>query len=338
MPKAVKLRPKLDGDWWLIASPPDLTGILPGAERHMAGWRAAGGEKEHNAPVDHHLFQGPDGSWHLWGCVRETAVGRILYRWETRDIRRSPWRATGEIIRCDPSAGECNNDWNGEEWMQSPFIVSDGGVYYMFYGGHSTDADEAGNPLPNGISERERRGRTACQMCLMTSTDGRTWTRHRDERGFSRVFTGPGEVRDPCVIRIDGLWHCYYAGFSDDDQSRPGFFVRTSTDLVNWSDWKMVHQDLNIAPGNWQTECPHVVFRGGYYYLFRTEDYYKARTHVYRSEDPYDFGVGDARAKYVGVFPAAAVEVYEIEGAEYVTSSHNPMVGTQMCRIEWVEE
>ncbi|MHC4714047.1 MAG: hypothetical protein ACYTAN_12380 [Planctomycetota bacterium] len=332
------MRPELDGDWWLIAAPPDLTGILPGAERHRAAWQAAGGEQEHNAPVDHHLFRGPDGVWHLWGCVRETAVGRILYRWESLEITQSPWRPTGEIIRCDRSAGESIKDWNGREWIQSPYLVFENGTHYMFYGGHSTDADEAGDPLPEGLPGRERRGLTACQMCLMTSTDGRTWTRHRGEEGFSRVFTGPGEVRDPCLLKIDDLWHCYYAGFGENDQSMPGFFVRTSRNLVDWSDWKIVHQDLNMAAGNWQTECPHVVFRGGRYYLFRTEDYYGAKTHVYVSDDPLDFGVGDASDKYVGAFPAAAVEVYEIDGTEYVTSSHNPALGTQMCRLKWVRD
>ncbi len=332
-----KLKPVLDGDWWVIGSPPDLAGILPGAETHKAEWQAGGGKDEHNAPVDHHLFRGPDGAWHLWGCVRETALGRVLYHWEARDVTESPWTQTAEIIRSDPSAGECINDWNGEEWLQSPFFVSDSGTYYMFYGGHSTDADENGRPIPDEADERRRRALTACQMCLMTSTDGRTWTRHRNEDGFSRGFAGPGEVRDPCLLKVDRLWHCYYAGFSDNDQSRPGFFVRTSHNLVDWSDWKTVHQGLELAAGKWQTECPQVVFRRGYYYLFRTEDYYKAITHVYRSDDPLDFGVGDSSAKYVGTFPAAAVEVYEIDGAEYVTSSHNPILGTQMCRLKWVE-
>jgi hypothetical protein len=93
--------------------------------------------------------------------------------------------------------------------------------------------------------------------------------------------------------------------------------------------------DLKLAAGRWATECPHVVWREGYYYLFRTESYYGRKTHVFRSEDPMDFGVGDASGKYVCELPAAAVEIYEVDGVEYVSSSHDPMVGNQMAKLRW---
>lgn len=128
-----KLRPVLDGDWWLIGPSPDLRGILPGAEQHLAAWEDNDKKGEHNAPVDHHIFRSPDGKWQLWGCVRATAVGRILYRWEADELTDSPWRCTGEIIRCDRQAGECLNDRTSEQ-IQSPFFVQQNGLYYLFYG------------------------------------------------------------------------------------------------------------------------------------------------------------------------------------------------------------
>ena len=333
-----KLKPVVDGDWRLIGPNPDMRGLIPGAEEFQEQWEAGGKEKEHNAAVDHHFFRGSDGTYHLWGCIRNTVVGRVLYRWETDDIDAAPWRQTGEIIRCDHDAGECINDWGGKEWLQSPYFIHVDGTYYMFFGGHNSDRREDGSEIPDDIQGEERHVRAACQMCLMTSPDGRTWTRHRNAEGLSRLFAGPGEVRDPCLLGVGDEWVCYYAGFSNNDRTQHGFYARTSKDLVTWSDYKMIHQDLNRASGNWTTECPHVVFRDGYYYLFRTENYYAKRTHVFRSEDPFDFGVGDASDKFVCLFPAAAVEIYEIEGREYVTSSHDPKQGEFMARLKWVDD
>jgi hypothetical protein len=82
------------------------------------------------------------------------------------------------------------------------------------------------------------------------------------------------------------------------------------------------------------------VYREGYYYLFRTENYYQAKTHVYRSEDPTDFGKDSvsAQAKYVGLIACAAPEIYEIEGKLYVSSNHDPVGGTMMCKLKWIPE
>jgi len=333
-----KLKPALDGDWRLIGRNPDMRGIIPGAEEFQAQWEGDGERKEHNAAVDHHLFRGPDGAFHLWGCIRNTVVGRVLYHWETDDIETAPWRETGEVIRCDFDAGECIKDRGGKEWLQSPYFVHVDGTYYMFYGGHSSGLREDGSVIPDDTPEDTRTSVTACQICLMTSSDGRSWERHRGATGSSRLFMGPGAVRDPCVIRVGDEWVCYYAGFSNEDLMQHAFYARTSKDLVTWSEYKMIHQDLSLASTRWATECPHVVFRDGYYYLFRTENYYEKKTHVFRSADPFDFGIGDASDKYVGIFPAAAVEVYEIDGQEYVTSSHDPRQGEFMAKLTWVNE
>ncbi len=334
-----KLKPVLDGDWWLIGPSPDLRGLLCGAEEHLRKWEAGGKEEEHNAPVDHNAFRDPQGIWHLWGCVRATAVVRILYHWRAESLTDSPWEDTREMIRCDRDAGECLNDRESEQ-IQSPFFVEHEGLYYMFYGGTSAGvrddegrlvdpADlEPGDPL----LERHTQG----QICLMTSEDGRNWTRHRDERSYSRLFVGPGPDRDPCVIRIGDRWHIYYVGFEGDPRETHGFTLRTSEDLIHWSEPKLVHRDLSFGRRGWRCECPFVAYRGGYYYLFRTVDYYSAETYVFRSEDPTDFGVGDARDKLVCRFPGAAVEIYATEdGTEYVSSNHNPPLGTQMCRLRW---
>jgi len=323
-----KLKPVLDGDWWQIGPSPDLRGVLPGAEDHKAAWEANEKKGEHNAPVDHHIFQGPDGKFHLWGCVRATAVGRILYHWEADSLTDSPWRATGELLHRDQSAGECIVDLWDREWIQSPYFVVEDGTYYMFIGGASTDIVR-----PDG--EKEVRD---WQISLLTSTDGRTWTRYKNAEGLSRMFAGPGEARDPCLIKIGDLWYCYYVGYEGHGETNHGFCVRTSKDLLNWSDYKIVHHDSQYGTHHCSCECPHVVFREGYFYLFRTVNYYKSITHVFRSDNPLDFGVGDATDKHVGIFPTGAPELYEFDGQEYVSSNHNPPLGTQMCKMRWVED
>ena len=68
-----KLRPVLEGDFWLIGPSPALPELATGAQE---------AEPPHHECVDHHVYQSADGAWHLWGCIRKTPVGRVLYHWE----------------------------------------------------------------------------------------------------------------------------------------------------------------------------------------------------------------------------------------------------------------
>jgi hypothetical protein len=117
---------------------------------------------------------------------------------------------------------------------------------------------------------------------------------------------------------------------------KAGFYARTSGNLVDWSGWRLVHLDPQYGGGPWGTECPHVVQRGDSFFLFRTEDYASARTHVFRSGDPFDFGIGYARSKYVRSIAVAAPEiVIDEDGSEYITSNHDLRGGTMICRLRW---
>ena len=87
----------------------------------------------------------------------------------------------------------------------------------------------------------------------------------------------------------------------------------------------------------------------GAYYLFRTQDYARARTHVFRSTDPADFGIGDARDNYVATPGGASIAVAAPEiitdpadgdgavGDEYITSNHDLLGGTRLYRLKWEE-
>lgn len=325
-----KLQPVLDEKgFWLIGPNPNLAEL----------------NTDNQECVDHHVFQSEDGKWHLWSCIRGTKVGRVLYHWEADHLWEECWQQTGEWMRALKEYGESIDDWNGEEWIQSPFVVKEDGLYYMFFGGHGTGINDEGQPQSGHNGKRVPPTLdTAMQMCLQTSKDGRNWERYQNEDGYSRLFISPGEVRDPCLLKDGDVWRMYYAGYYGGgvaNHGTPGIFMRTSTDLIHWSDWKLVHTDRSaqFGGGDWDQECPHVVKRGGYYYMFRTEDYYIPRTHVFRSEDPEDFGIGDASDKYVGLIRVAAPEIIvdPETGDEYITSNHNLKGGTMITRLRWVD-
>ena len=326
--QSIKLRPVLDGDFWLLGPNP-ATLDLPALVEPVRNSDTPAGPHSHECE-DHHIFKSTDGAWHLWGCIRNTTVGRILYRWEGINLTEAPWQPTGEIIRVDRDAGESLAHHGGEERIQSPFVVMVDGTYFMFYGGGGSGINEEGKLL------NPRDPDMAGQMCMLTSSDGRYWKRHLNEDGQSRVFVGPIAARDPCLINIDGLWTIYYAGYHGQEDGQAGFYARTSSDLIHWSGRKLVHLDPRYGGHPWQSECPHVVYRDGYYYLFRTVHYASSETYVFRSEDPLDFGIGDASANYVGPIAVAAPEIIVADdGNEFITSNHNLAGGTMLCRLRW---
>lgn len=323
-----KMRPIIKSDWWRIGPSPDLSKVLPTPEK---------GVKTHEM-VDHHVFQDDNGKWHLWGCIRACSVERILYHWQSDDIICNNWECTGEMLRPDRKYGECCNDGNSEQ-IQSPFIVKHDGRFYMLFGGVEVE-EGAWTETETELAATFR----VAQICLMTSDDGLNWDRHKNDKGQSRVFVGPGAARDPSLIKIEDLWHCYYAGFHEGDSLNAGVYLRTSKDLMNWSDWKLVHYDEHFHHHKYMAECPTVIKNGEWYYLFITENYYKARSYVFASKDPNDFGVFDGRDDYdvndyfVGVIKTAAPEIItDKDGNQYITSNHDLTGGTLMAKLGWAE-
>ena len=77
-----------------------------------------------------------------------------------------------------------------------------------------------------------------------------------------------------------------------------------------------------------------MVWREGYYYLFRTTSYRKPETHVYRSADPLDFGLDDD-SKRIGTLAVAAPEVVRFQGRDFISSVHDLTGGVQLMRLDW---
>ena len=295
--------PVIDGDFWYIGTYPNLGDLAYGPEHEV---------------VDHAIFQSVDGRWHLWACVRGTKIGRLLYGWEGASLEKGPWQPAGIVMRADREYGESINDWSGEEWIQAPHVIVKDSVYYMFYGGHNSELGE-------------------CQICLATSLDGRSWQRYRNAQGYSRLFVGPGEARDPMVIKVGDLYHCYYAGHDTGLRKPCKVYCRTSQDLYQWSDYREVSWGgYTSGTGFWSAECPFVVYLDGYYYLFRTSEYRSpARTHVYRSQDPLDFGLGND-SKWVTTLRVAAPEIVQVGDQYYISTVEDLKGGVQLARLKWL--
>ena len=131
-------------------------------------------------------------------------------------------------------------------------------------------------------------------------------------------------------------WICYYCGNVKGERMPSRVYARTSKDLINWSDYREVGWGGFAAgdrPAN--SECPFVVFVDGYYYLFRTSEYRPpARTHIYRSEDPFDFGRGND-SKLVTTLRLAAPEVVKLGEQYYISTVEDLKGGVQLVKLKW---
>ncbi|HOA72292.1 MAG TPA: hypothetical protein PL151_12915 [Phycisphaerae bacterium] len=297
--------PRVAGEWWTVARNPDL-GELNGPP-----------EDEPHAkqqPVDFAVWQAADGPWQLWSCIRGTKCGgksRLFYGWEGAKLTDADWTPKGIRMQADP--GVMHRETLGG--LQAPYVLRHAGEYLMFYGDW-------------------------VHICMARSSDGKHFERciaHTapgTEARTGMFSEGPdANTRDAMVVRIDGVWHCYYT-------AHPGnagaVYCRTSRDLKTWSDSTIVARGGSAGSGPYSGECPHVVFYRGYWYLFRTQNYaHPQTTRVYRSTDPMDFGI-DTDDKLVAVLEVAAPEVIHHDGEWYMAALLPDLQGIRIARLEWV--
>ncbi|MDO8540045.1 MAG: hypothetical protein Q7S40_06340 [Opitutaceae bacterium] len=287
--------PRLVGEWWTVATDPDLGELTTPKQQ----------------PVDFGIWRAADGTWQLWSCIRATkAPGktRLFHRWEGARLTDRNWTAKGIAMQADPTLGET------EGGLQAPYVIKHDGQFWMFYG------DWTG-------------------ICLATSSDGKLFTRHRGSNGGPQLaFPGPvdrdANVRDPMVIRIGSLWHCYYTAHPGRKGSD---YARTSPDLLTWGPEHVVAARGRSGDGPFTAECPLVVEpRAGHFYLFRTQRYgTNAQTTVYHSRDPLDFGIDNDEAHYVATLPVAAPEIFQHEGELFMAALLPSLKGIQVTRLEW---
>jgi hypothetical protein len=282
--------------------------VIDGPWRRICPWPDLG---ELNGPVpdrqdvvDHGFVRAADGTWHLWACIRGTAVGRLIYGWQGASLTDGPLEPTGVKLRAEAQYGESVRD--GIETVGAPFFAEFDGTYYCFY--HSTG------------------------LHVLTSTDGASYRRRLGEDGTSLLFRPAG--RDAMVLRIDGQFFVYTTASMalGDGWSRGAVVLRTSPDLVEWSDYTVVSEGGRGGCGAVSAESPFVVPLDGYYYLFRSSSI-SFQTYVYRSMDPFCFGVHDD-SRLIATLPIKAPEIVR-DGEQWYISDLADWRGIQLAPLRW---
>jgi len=259
-------------------------------------------------PVDFALWQAADGTWQIWSCIRSTkekGKTRLFHRWEGAALTDANWTPKGVAMRADPKVGEL------EGGLQAPYVFRKDDRYEMYYGGWE-------------------------DICSATSTDGKIFERRSNSEGKAIVFGNKsGNTRDPMLLRIGDVWHCYY---TVNPGNKGGVYCRTSKDLREWSEEKLVARGGKSGDGPYSAECPFVVeVDPGQFYLFRTQYYGKsALTHVYFSRDPLNFGVDDNESFYVCSLPIAAPEIVKVDGQYFIAVLLPSLKGIQIARLNFV--
>lgn len=270
---------------------------------------------EKQQPVDFAIWQAADGTWQIWSCIRHTKCGgntRLFYRWEGKKITDSNWKPMGIAMEADATLGEKPGG------LQAPHVFKENGRYYMVYGDWN-------------------------RICLATSEDGKTFTRIKNERGQPDLFSSSYDnTRDPMMLKVNGIFYCYFMGHKKGAEYQSVIFCRTSADLKSWSEPMMVSAGgIAAEHTNWyggDAECPFVLEKDGLFYLFRNQRYGKNHLNTqYASRNPLAFGVGDDRYR-IGTLPVAAPEIVLHEGEYYIAALNPELDGIRIARLKWVKK
>ena len=237
--------------------------------------------------VDHGFIQAKNGKWQLWACMRGTSVGRLLYGWEGESLDSGPWNPLGVVKRADSTWGEKVNP----ETIQAPYFMKSDSTYLCFY-------NSAG-------------------IRVMTSQDGVNYERIKIKDGNNILYKEGG--RDVMVYYEDGIFYAYstVSTVARDGWKYGYVILRTSKDMKRWSDYTIVSTGGIAGNGPISSESPFVLKYEGFYYLFRASSV-TALIYVYRSDNPYHFGVNDD-SKLITTLPLKAVEVIQHEGQWYIS-------------------
>ncbi len=287
--------PVIDGEFWRIGTAPDLDSLN-------------GPDPGNQHVVDHGFVKDSNNTWHLWACMRGTSVGRLLYEWEGQSLSdRKLWQQKGVVARADASWGEQVRD--GVEQIQAPYFRKVGDQYFCFY-------NSAG-------------------IRLMTSKDGMDFQRVPLKNNSNLLYEKGG--RDVMVFDEGDTYYAYstISTVARDGWLRGFVSLRTSKDLIKWSDYTIVSEGGKAGNGAVSAESPFVQKYKGYYFLFRSSSS-TGSCFVYRSKDPYNFGVNNDD-KLIAELPVWAPEIILDDGQWYI-SDIDDFQGVKLARLKWKEE
>ena len=290
--------PFIDGDWWRIASNPDMDELTRPTQQ----------------PVDFAVWRAADGTWQLLSCIRSGDADntRVFYQWEGKSLTDTDWRPVGVTMRQAAELGETHGG------LQAPHVIKQDGVYHMAYG-----------DMANICFATSTDGKTFERHVLPDGGTGIfTEGPGANTRDPMLLFTkGEWYCYYTACLKASGA----------ESRCRQGYvFCRRSPDLRTWDDSCVVAYGGSAGKGACSAECPHVVEpQPGAYYLFRTQAYGpNNQTSVYRSSNPLNFGIDDDRY-LLRTLPVAAPEIIHYEGQYYIASLLPTLDGIRMAKLAW---
>ncbi len=260
-------------------------------------------DKQH--VVDHGFIKDSLGKWQLWACIRGTGVSRLLYGWVGTSLENGEWIQTGVKARAHQDWGE---QVTPAEQMQAPYFMKIHDTYYCFY-------NSAG-------------------IRVMTSQDGAHYSRPKIKNENNLLYERGG--RDVMVMKDDDTYYAYstISTVAKDGWLRGFVIVRTSKDLIKWSDYTIVSEGGRAGNGAVSAESPFVQKYQGYYYLFRSSSS-TGTAFVYRSKDPYNFGVNNDD-KLIAELAVWAPEII-LDGNQWYISDIADFKGVKLAKLKWAE-
>lgn len=286
----------------LLAGPP----LSIGPRRHIYVPPAAPGAPRF-ALNDHCFVRDDKGGWHLFAILfTEPGTPQIdgrLFAHATAPALTGPWQPEPNTLEIDPAAGETR--------LWAPHVVRHAGRFWMCY--HAGGADERRSLLH-----------------LATSTDLQTWRRH----AANPIVVDGFQARDPFLLRGGDRWWLYYTATFPAAGGHHTVAVRSSRDLVGWSDATEAYRDPSIGTDFGPTESPFVVVRGEYAWLFVGSSVPAEydTTRVFRSRDATSWAPGDL----VATLRVHGTElVRDAAGRWYASHAGDGRGGLWLARVYW---
>ena len=246
------------------------------------------GENEPWYINDHCIIH--DGEmWHMFGITHKEPADpqdeRMFAHAVSPTLTGALWEKKPHVLPYSPM--------DGETLVWAPHVIKHDGLYYMYYCAGGADD-------------------TSYRIHLATSRDLYDWRRSDSNPMVIDGF----HARDPMILRVGGEWVMYYTANSAPSGGNHVVACVTSTDLVHWSNKRVVYTDPIIGTYGGPTESPFVVYQEGYYFLFIGSRNSYNDTHVYASTDPFSFKYEDE----VGTIASHALEAAtDLDGKYYVT-------------------
>ena len=268
---------------------------------------------------DHCFIRDAYGLWHLFGIVApnpdsgDPAVVNYFGHAVSGRLDQKPWNKMPAPFFETLAGGKV---------VWAPHVVFHEGVYWMFYCG-------------GGTAER-------FAIQLRTSSDLSSWSEP------AVLFEDGYQARDPMVLRLEGenRWAMYTTVTERPDGGRHIVAVRTSDDLVHWSERTAAYTDFHEGTAYGPTESPFVVRRGGWYYLFIGPRPYDPPTELlpnwehpgYAGTDVFRSRTWDrwTNADFVGRIRSHALEaVQDTTGEWFISHAGIHQGGLYLTRLVW---